>query len=175
MPEADARVELVRRWLAAFGPATTADLAWWTGLGLTRVRTVTAVLGAVEVDLGGEPGIVLPDDVDPEPPASPWAAFLPSLDPTTMGWKRRDWYLGEHAPSLFDGSGNAGPTVWWEGRVVGGWTQRPDGEVVHRLLEDVGAEATDAIEQEAERLQVWLGETVVTTRFPTPLDRALRG
>ena len=174
MPEPDAQIELVRRWLEAFGPATMADLTWWTGLGVTKIRAATAALGVVEVDLEGEPGVVLSDDVDPVPPVAPWAAFLPSLDPTTMGWKRRDWYLGEHAPALFDSSGNAGPTVWWDGRVVGGWTQRPSGEVVYQLLEDVGADAMTAIETEAARLGEWLAATVVTTRFPAPVDRALR-
>ena len=55
-------------------------------------------------------------------------------------------------PLLFDSNGNAGPTVWWEGRVVGGWSQRGDGEIVCRLLEDVGSDALRAVEQEAARL-----------------------
>jgi hypothetical protein len=173
--EPAARTELVRRWLAVSGPATIADLAWWTGLGVTKVRAAVSALEGVAVDLDGEAGVLLPDDVDAEPPVAPAAAFLPSLDPTTMGWKRRGWYLGEHEPALFDANGNAGPTVWWDGRVVGGWTQRPAGEVVYRVLEDVGADGTVAIENEAAQLQDWLGGTVVTTRFPTPLDRALRG
>ena len=152
-----------------------ADLAWWTGLGLTRVRAAAAALGVVEVDLEGEPGVVLPDDVDPDPAVAPWAAFLPSLDPTTMGWKQRDWYLGERGAALFDLSGNAGPTVWWDGRVVGGWSQRGSGEVSYRLLEDVGADARTAIEHEAAQLQNWLGDTVVTARFPTAFHRDLAG
>ena len=121
------------------------------------------------------PGFVLPGDVEPAPEPEPWAAFLPSLDPTVMGWKERDWYLGEHAPVLFDRNGNAGPTVWWNGRVVGGWARRKDGEVAFRLLEDVGAEGVRAIEAEAELLQVWLGETRVTPRFATPLAKKLVG
>ena len=90
-----------------------------------------------------------------------------------MGWKERDWYLGEHAPALFDRNGNAGPTVWWNGRVVGGWAGRRDGEVAYRLLDDVGAEAVRAIEAEAEPLQSWLSETKVTPRFATPLAKEL--
>jgi hypothetical protein len=174
MPEPDAQIELVRRWLAAFGPAYMDDLTWWTGLGVTKIRPAIAALAVVEVDLEGEAGFVLPDDVDPVPSVAPWAAFLPSLDPTTMGWKRRDWYLGDHAAALFDTSGNAGPTVWWDGQVVGGWSQRPSGEVVYRLLEDVGADAATAIENEAARLQDWVGGTVVNARFPSPLHRELR-
>jgi Winged helix DNA-binding domain len=169
----DAQAELVRRWLASFGPATLADVKWWTGLTMGQVRKAVAAAGAVEVDLDGTPGLVLADDLDPVPAPEPWAALLPALDPTTMGWAGRDFYLGPHRPALFDRNGNAGPTVWWDGRVVGGWAQRGSGEVVLRLLEDVGADATAAIEAEVARLTDWLGPLRITPRFRTPLEREL--
>ena len=169
----DAQTELVRRWLAGFGPATVADVKWWTGLPMGQVRRAVAAAGAVEVDLDGTPGLVLPGDLDPVPAPEPWAALLPALDPTTMGWAGRDFYLGPHRQVLFDRNGNAGPAVWWDGRVVGGWAQRKTGEVVLRLLEDVGADATDAIEAEAARLAAWLGPVRITPRFRTPLEREL--
>jgi hypothetical protein len=169
----DAQTELVRRWLRGFGPATMADVKWWTGLPMGQVRKAVAATGAVEVDLDGVPGLVLPDDLDPVPAPEPWAALLPALDPTTMGWAGRDFYLGPHRPVLFDRNGNAGPAIWWDGRVVGGWAQRTTGEVVLRLLEDVGADATTAIEAEAARLAAWLGPVRVTPRFRTPLEREL--
>ena len=174
-PEA-ARVELASRWLAAFGPAGVTDLKWWTGWTLTQTRAALGAIEAVEVDLDWLPGFVLPGDLEPEPEPEPepWAAFLPSLDATVMGWKERDWYLGEHAAALFDRNGNAGPTVWWNGRVVGGWAGRKDGEVAFRLLEDVGAEGKRAIDAEAEVLGAWLGATKVTPRFATPLAKELR-
>ena len=168
-----AQVELVRGWLAAFGPGTAADLKWWTGLTLGQVRRALAEAGTVEVDLDGTPGLVLADDLDPVPAPQPWAALLPSLDPTTMGWAGREFFLGPHRPVLFDRNGNAGPTIWWDGRVVGGWAQRSSGEVALRLLEDVGGEATAAIEAEAARLADWLGPVRVTPRFRTPLEREL--
>ncbi len=169
----EARTELVRRWLAAFGPATVADVQWWTGLGVRPVRAALAAAGAVEVDLDGAPGVALADDLEPEPASPSWAALLPALDPTTMGWKGRDWYLGSHGPVLFDRNGNAGPTLWWDGRIVGGWAQRSDGEVVLRLLEDVGVDGRAALDAEAERLQRWLVGTRVAPRFPTPLQKEL--
>jgi hypothetical protein len=173
-PRADtARVELSRQWLRAFGPATVADLKWWSGLTLGQVRKAVAALDVEEVDLDGVPGLVLADDVDPTPQPEPWIALLPSLDPTTMGWQQRAWYLGEHGKTLFDTNGNAGPTVWRDGRIVGGWAQRKTGEVVFRLLDDVGREAAAAIEAEAARLTEWLGDVRVTPRFPTPLQREL--
>ena len=169
----EAQAELVRRWLRGFGPATIADVKWWTGLPMGQVRRAVAETGAVEVDLDGTPGLVLPDDLDPVPAPEPWVALLPALDPTTMGWAGRDFYLGPHRPALFDRNGNAGPTIWLDGHVVGGWAQRATGEVVLRLLEDVGTDATEAIEAEAARLTAWLTPLRVTPRFRTPLEREL--
>ena len=172
-PTEAAQVELARRWLAAFGPGTAADLRWWTGLTAGQIRKALAQLGPVEVDLDGTTGFVLPDDLEPAPAAEPWAALLPALDPTPMGWSERGWFLGDHAPALFDRSGNVGPTVWWDGRIVGGWAQRKEGQIVFRLLEDVGAEAVAAVETAADQLGAWLGKARVTPRFRTPLEREL--
>lgn len=170
----EARADLARRWLRAFGPAPIEDLKWWTGWPVRSTKAALAAVGAVEVALDDEvDGWVLPDDLEPEPGTEPWVALLPSLDPTTMGWKRRGWYLGPHGPELFDRNGNAGPTVWVDGRVVGGWAQHPDGEVITALLEDVGADATAAVERRAAELQAWLGATRITPRFPTPLGARL--
>ncbi|MFB4264345.1 winged helix DNA-binding domain-containing protein [Nonomuraea sp. GTA35] len=170
----EAQAELVSRWLAAFGPGTEADLKWWTGWSLKDVRRALAAVGAVTVELDEGTGHVLPGDAEEVAAPEPWAALLPALDPTPMGWQARDWYLPrEHRAELFDRNGNVGPTVWWDGRVVGGWAQRPDGEIVWRLLEDVGGEAVAAIEAEAAGLAAWLGEVRVTPRFRTPLERAL--
>ena len=169
----EARVVLARRWLQSFGPAPVSDLKWWSGLTLGQVRKALAGLDVVEVDLDGAPGIVLADDLAPTPAPAPWVALLPALDATTMGWQQRSWYLAEHGTALFDTNGNAGPTVWADGRVVGGWAQRKSGEVVFRLLEDVGRQTADAVAAEAARLTEWLGEVRVTPRFPTPLQREL--
>lgn len=170
--EADARAELVRRWLYAFGPATTADLNWWLGGTLATTRAALKDVGAVEVDLHGRPGVVLADDLDEVAPVAPWAALLPDLDPTTMGWFDRDWYLGPHRAQLFDTNGNAGPTAWWDGRIVGGWRQGAQGAVVVQLLEDIGNEGTAALQSEAARLTQWLGGARPLPRFPSPLYKS---
>lgn len=171
----DAQAELVRRWLAAFGPAPVSDVAWWTGWTLRDVRRALAAVGAVEVDLDGALGVVAPDDLEPVEEPAPWTALLPALDPTPMGWKERGWFLGEHGPALFDRSGNIGPTVWADGRIVGGWAQRADGSVAVRLLEDIGAGRAAAIGEQADRLAATLGSIRVIPRFRTPLERELAG
>ncbi|MBF9068697.1 winged helix DNA-binding domain-containing protein [Streptacidiphilus fuscans] len=185
LPVEEARAELVRRWLAAYGPGTEDDLKWWTGWTLGAVRKALAGVGAEQValteghDASGGPGgsvegWVLPGDAKPTPAPEPRAALLPALDPTAMGWRERGWYTDpDHAAQLFDRTGNIGPTVWWDGRVVGGWAQDPDGAVVWRLLEDVGREAEAAVTTEADRMGAFLAGTTVTPRFRTPLEREL--
>jgi DNA glycosylase AlkZ-like len=170
---ATAQAELLRYWLAAFGPATETDLRWWAGWTAREARAALSAVPHAVVDLDGTTGFVLADDLDLTERPEPSAALLPTLDPTTMGWKERDWYLGPHASVLFDRNGNAGPTVWWDGRVVGGWSQSRDREIVFQLLEDVGAEAVAAVETEAARVAEWLGDVRFAPGFLPPFHREL--
>jgi hypothetical protein len=93
-----------------------------------------------------------------------------------MGWKHRDFCLGAHRPLLYDVNGNAGPTVWADGRVVGGWAQRDDGEVVVRLLDDVGAETSARVDERAAALTTMLGDVRLKARARgwTPVEREIR-
>jgi hypothetical protein len=173
-PSAEAaRTELARQWLAAFGPAPVTDLKWWTGWTVAQAKQAVAALSAVEVDLGPGTGVVLPDDLVATDEPDPWVALLPALDPTTMGWAERSWYLGDHKQALFDTNGNAGPTIWADGRVVGGWAQTPAGEIAIDIFDDIGADATKQVEAEAERVGAWLGPVRVIPRFRTPTERRL--
>jgi hypothetical protein len=175
LAEGAARVELARRYVHAFGPATVADLKWWTGWTAGETNKALRELDPVEVELdGGGVGLLLADDVQPVRAVKPWVALLPALDTTVMGWTERSWFLGELGPALFDRSGNAGPTVWCDGRVVGGWAQRKDGEIAFRLLADVGRDCTSAVQVAAEDVWALLGDVRFTHRFPTPLERELK-
>ncbi len=174
-------VDLVRRWLYAYGPGTEIDLVWWLGSTKSAVRKALAELEAVPVDLesgggeSGEVGYLLPDDLADVDDVAPRALLLPALDPTTMGYKQRDFYLGRHAAELFDSTGNGGQTAWWDGRIVGGWVQRPDAaDVEVLLLEDVPADAERALRARAGELREWLGEDRPVVGFPSPLMRRHR-
>jgi len=126
----------------------------------------------VQLDAGAT-GWVLPDDLEPTLDPGPWVALLPSLDSTIMAWKEREWYLGGLYRQLFDNAGNAGPTAWVDGRVVGLWAQKSSLEVGVRLLEDVGREHAAALDAEAARLTDWLGKDRVFPRFPNPAFQEL--
>ncbi len=170
-----AAAELLDHWLHRFGPATDTDIRWWFGWTASMAGTALADTGAVQVELvGGTEGWLAADDVDPVPAVGPWVRLLPGLDATTMGWKQRDWYLDPTmVPRLFDRFGNAGPTIWADGRVVGGWIQRPGGDIVLDLLGPLGAEQRVLLDDAIDELTGVLGDTAVKPRFPSPNQREL--
>lgn len=169
-----AAAEITGRWLDRFGPAPETDLRWWTGWTAAKTRRALRRAEAREVRLNEGPAWVNEGDDQPSGEIAPWTALLPGLDPTVMGWKGKDWYLNpEHAPLLFDRNGNAGPTVWADGRIVGGWAQRPDGEIALRLLTSVSPGQRDEIQQAAHRLQTLIGDARFKVRFPAPLQKQL--
>ncbi len=170
-----ATATLVGQWLTTFGPGTARDIKWWLGSTMAATRRALVDVGAVEVDLDGQTGYVLPDDVEDTDPVEPWAALLPSLDSTTMGWFERAWYLGEHRAEVFDSNGNGGSTAWWDGRIVGGWHQDESGTVVLDLLEEIDPLGRRSLEAEAFRLTEWLAGVRIAQRFPSPLSKRKGG
>jgi hypothetical protein len=177
IPKDEAQAELVRRYLGRYGPATLVDVKWWTGWTVAETKRALGAVGAVTVDLGdGRTGWVLAGDERDDATAdrgAPWVAFLPALDSTIMGWQERGWFLAPHRSRLFDTNGNAGPTIWLDGRAVGGWAQRRSGEIRYELLEDVGRDAAALVEARAESLREWLGPLRFLPRFRTPVEQEL--
>lgn len=174
---ADALAELIRTFLASSGPATVTDMAWWTGLAKGRVRAALVALGAesASLDAGTEVGFVLAGDSEITSSSDGASvALLPGLDSTIMGWKQRGWFVDD-SPSagIFDRNGNAGPTIWVDGRVVGVWTQRSDGRIVTELPDRPDPTVARAIDHECDRLAALLGDVRVNWRYPTPITRRL--
>ena len=178
----EARAWLVHRYLAAFGPATLDDVQWWTGFskGETEEAMGTLKPAAVEVSIEGlgDGYLMLADDAqrlrDFAQPDVPYVFLLPGLDPYIMGYRDRRRFLElEHRAKVFDRAGNAMPTVWANGRVVGAWGQRRDGSVVYGLFETVGEEERALLEDEVQRLEDFLGGEFLPPRTDTPFTRAL--
>ena len=179
----EACCELARRYLERFGPATVEDLQWWTGWNATTTRTALSDLPLLQVDLHGTPGIAL-RDVDPSgdagSPARRYtgervAALLPVLDPTPMGWRHRDWFMGIEARHLFDRAGNIGPTIWLEGEIIGSWACVGQGQVHTAVLADRGRDSERSIRDAAGRLRDTLDGFTVTPAARTPLERTQEG
>jgi hypothetical protein len=170
----DSQRELARRWLTRFGPATAGDLQWWTGWNQATLRHALRGLPVEEVDLHGGAGIALAtDDPDDGATAQPSAALLPALDPTPMGWKQRDWFFGIPQHHVFDNRGNIGPTLWWDGEIIGSWAVTSEGQVRTAVLADRGAAARSAVQDVAARLEARLQGTAITPAIRTPIEREL--
>lgn len=178
----EARTWLVHRYLAAFGPATFDDMQWWTGFtrGETK-RTFESLkpeLEQVTVEGLGDGYWILADDAQQlrnfAPPDGPYVFLFPNLDPYIMGYRDRSRFLAPgHRAKLFDRAGNAVPTVWVNGRVVGVWGQREDGSVTYSLFEQVGEGERALLEDETRRLSDFLDGEYLPPRFRTSFTRAL--
>ena len=168
----EAQRDLARRWLARFGPATIEDLRWWSGWNTTTARRALGGLEIEEVDLHGQGGIMLARCAE-DSAADPAATLLPALDPTPMGWKNRDWFLGIDSSLVFDRDGNIGPTLWWDGEIIGSWAVAPNGDLRTKVVADRGAEARVAIGRAASQLHARLNGAPVTPAIRTPLEQAL--
>ena len=182
-PPADARAEVLRRAVHAFGPLTEADLAWWLPATRAEVKRALASMGtaAAHLDVDGTRYWYATPlaDVPAPPRAEQGAWLLPYEDGLLKGYQERAWCL---EPGLKDvlfpyniphyyppdgvgpppgpkggvnNSGEARPSIWWGGRAVGRWEER-DGNVLFRIHADVGADATRAIEAELARLEAFL-------------------
>lgn len=175
LDEKESAVALADAYLRRFGPATQRDLQWWMGWTVALTRHALVGCEAEPVDLGAGRGFVAAGDADSEDdePVAPWVALLPSLDPTTMGWKDRDWYLDPACADAFDSVGNAGATIWADGQVVGAWAMGEDGSFRSHYFLDTPARTRRAVEAEAERLRTLVGETRFSVRFPGHMQKAL--
>ena len=137
-------------------------------MGWTVVTTKLALAdtAAVEVELAD--GVRLDErrPIRSCPSRSRGSRVLPSLDPTTMGWKQRDWYLPAAAADAFDRNGNAGPTHL--GGRSGGRRLGPDARrrVRTHYFERVASARRAEIDERLAVLADAVGETRFTIRFP---------
>ena len=177
-PAEQGYAELVRRWLYAFGPGTEADLVWWLGSTKAVVRAALTAVEAVPVTLdSGDTGYVLPGDESSADDYShgDWAALLPVLDSTLMGWKQRDFYVEPSlVPYLFDSNGNGGTSAWVNGRVVGCWVQNGDGRVAVLPATPLTEGQRSLLHDEADRVTAFLDGTVITNVYKSRLMKGER-
>lgn len=176
----EAQVQLIRWYLAAFGPATVEDMAWWSGLTKGQTRRALHALGekTVEVTLQGLGAsyVILRDDLqllrEAKPAKAPVINLLPSLDPYIMGYRDRTRFLDpERRQQVFDRAGNAIATVWVDGRVVGAWQEQESG-IELLVWEGVDSEAMAA---EGRRMARFLsGEDAEAVVKPYPPDGYVR-
>jgi Winged helix DNA-binding domain len=147
-----ARTELVHRYLRAFGPATKADIAAWSGL---RVRDFENKLDGLST-YRNEAGKTLYDAPRaPLPPAETGAPvrFLPKWDNVVLGFADRRRTISDELRKIVIGkNGDVAATVLVDGFVAGTWSGAAKVELLVPLTRTQKAE----VEDEAARLEAWL-------------------
>jgi len=114
-----ALAELTRRYLAGFGPATDADLAYWAGLPLRDAR---AGLSAIAGELTHHDDGLVDLARRARAPEKLPAKLLPLWDDLLVGWKDKSAIVSPgHVARVFSG-GMIGPAATRAGRVVGKWS-----------------------------------------------------
>ena len=163
-----ALAELARRYLGAYGPATAGDLAAWSGLPMSGIRTVWREIASQfrEVDVSGS-SAWLPErhmewlDELAMPATTPMVRLLPSFDLYMLGYRDRRMVVPErYAKRVNAGGGIVHPTMLLNGRVVGTWKSesKKDGiEVIVEPFERIEAEVYSGLEVEVEDVGRFLG------------------
>lgn len=150
---------LVRRYLAGFGPATTTDIASWSGL---PVRTISAALHRVDhVVLEGPGGaalVDLPEAPIPDPDQPVPVRFLPTWDAVLLVHARRTQVLPEqHRPKIFSTkTPHSFPTFLVDGAVAGTW-RYANGRIELAEFEPMAGRVRRSVEEAAERLAAFHG------------------
>jgi hypothetical protein len=156
LAKADPR-ELVRRYLAAFGPATPGDATAWSGVGAMRpvIESMRDELRVFRDEAGRELFDVPDAPLPPEDVEAP-VRFLPEYDNTLLGHKDRTRVIAdEHRPLVYIGSGFMIGTVLVDGFAAAGW-RVDDGELKLEPFRKLTKAEHSAIEPEAEALRDWL-------------------
>jgi hypothetical protein len=148
---------LVRRYLAAWGPATAADVAAWAGLQAGDFRDALEEIGTRRFrDERGRllydlPRAPLPPADTPAPPR-----LLPRFDNTILSHADRTRVISDEHRKIVIRAGEVDPVVLVDGFVVGRW-RRKGRRIVVEWFADVARTARGELEDEARRLEAFLG------------------
>lgn len=162
--EAEAQRAVVRSYLAAFGPATEADISFWTGFGKSETQRATGGLSGETVltMIEGIPGMLLTlrNQADAlktvELPDKPAVNVLPADDPfvTAHRASRARYFTDQKLQrQIFSGSGAAKPVILFDGQIVGMWSWQTDPHqdvISWQLLTAVDPAVTSAVQAEIE-------------------------
>jgi hypothetical protein len=145
-----ALAELARRYLAAHGPATAADLGAWIGLPLHDARAgLRGIAGELVEDRGGLVDLARRE----APPRRVAPRLLGAFDPYLLGWKDRAFAVpAEHGRRVQPGGGIVRAVATVDGLAVGTWSARRRGDGLAVEIErfaGVSARAQAALRREA--------------------------
>jgi hypothetical protein len=154
----EARAELLRRYLAAFGPSSLRDISAWSMMHVPELKASLALLeplrrfrdaqGRELLDVQRAP---LPDPDTPAP-----VRFLPKWDNVLLAWADRTRVLPEeHRKKVIRMNGDVAQTFLVDGFVAGTWNAE-NGRVVVEPFAKLSRSEQREVKDEAARLEEFL-------------------
>ena len=172
----EALTRLVRRYLAAYGPARPEDLATWSGLAMREARAAWTLVGEDlgEVRVAGEPAWILAgrsDSIRESVDRAPFVRLLPHFDAYLLGYRNRDLVVApRYARRIQRGGGWLHPTVIVDGRAVATWRynyKEKQPYVAVEPFEELGPAIEPGLRAEAEDVRRFLGTNPVLRVNPS--------
>ena len=166
-----ALVEILRRYLRAFGPATHKHFAAWVAGSHFKAKDAKALLDSiagelVEVEIEGKRAWLLADDRSRSAPTE-GVRLIPEYDAYVMGWREREHLFAPEAVARTKAHGKGrlegpGALSWLlvDGRVAGTWSRKRAGTKIELLVEPFSALTKPrrlGLDDEANRIGAFYG------------------
>lgn len=184
--ESEAKTEVIKWYLASFGPVSENDISWWTGFTRSQVKHAIKVLSNelttfAASDIENQLMMLKEDQKkldNTKTTGKQTTNLLPALDPYLMAFKDRERYLDlEFYNYIFDRGGNAVATILLDGKVIGVWDlELPFMKVL--FFREVKAEITEEVYAKASNMGTFVsgGEVkVVECTSMVPLTERTAG
>ena len=173
--EEAAKLEVVRHYLAAFGPVTIDDIIWWTGFAKSEVRSALRqlkkeVIKVYVKEIPGEYFMLsseLPDLQGTSLENKPLINLLPTLDPYLMAYRIRSRYIKKpHYGYIYDRTGNAAASILLNGEIIGVWDLVGEDEPLVKvfILPMVNEDILNWVYQLAEQMGEFISERSVKVK-----------
>lgn len=156
----EARTEMLRRYLEAFGPASRSDVDAWSMMRMPQIVPALARLEPLRRfrDENGRELLDVPRGPLPDPDTPAPVRFLPKWDNVLLAYKDRTRVLPEpYRKRVIRTNGDVAPTFLVDGLVAGTW-QVEDGRVVIDPFGALSRSERRELETERERLEAFLAD-----------------
>jgi Winged helix DNA-binding domain len=156
----DARAELIRRYLAAFGPSSLRDVMQWSMMHVAELKASLALLEPLRRfrDEQGRELFDVPRAPLPDPHTHAPVRFLPKWDNLLLAWADRTRVLPEkYRKRVIQMNGDVAQTFLVDGFVAGTWGA-DKGRVVTKPFGRLAPAHRREVAEEAARLEAFLAD-----------------
>jgi Winged helix DNA-binding domain len=156
----EARAEIFRRYLAAFGPASRRDLTAWSMMHVPEIQRALDRLEPLRRfrDPEGRELLDVPRAPQPDPETPAPVRFLPKWDNVLLAWADRTRVLPEqYRKTVIRANGDVAQTFLVDGFVAGTWRVE-NGRVVPEPFAPLSRATRSELDEEAARLEAFLAD-----------------